>query len=262
MIIDRPEHNKLAGVYRGQVIQHLTHGKCKVWIPGIYPDEFITKPDNLPPAEQASSLFGGINNGNGMFSYPNIGAIVWCFFENGDQNRPVYFAASLGGINAASQFRNCNQFESNDDGAYLHKICCGRSTITFSEVGNIIIENRTFDVNTNEPCDTMITLDQSGNVQINSTKSVTVQSDQIEIRSGQSIQMYTKEMKIKATDRCQIISPYIGIETKNDVTRDGKNTSISEANQNGVYMHSDSISLDASAGCINTMSQVNGPASL
>ena len=32
-----------------------------------------------------------------MFSYPNIGAIVWCFFENGDHNRPVYFASTLGG---------------------------------------------------------------------------------------------------------------------------------------------------------------------
>jgi len=35
-----------------------------------------------------------------VFSYPNIGATVWCRFENEDQNKPVYFASSLGGENA------------------------------------------------------------------------------------------------------------------------------------------------------------------
>lgn len=41
-------------------------------------------PWSLPSAEQAAPLFGGTYNGNGMFSYPNIGSIVWVFFENCD----------------------------------------------------------------------------------------------------------------------------------------------------------------------------------
>jgi len=38
----------------------------------------------IPPAEQAASLFAGTNNGSGVFTYPNIGSIVWCFFANND----------------------------------------------------------------------------------------------------------------------------------------------------------------------------------
>lgn len=48
-------------------------------------------------------MFGGTNKGNGMFSYPNIGSVVWCFFQNGDQNFPVFFAATLGGERAVDE---------------------------------------------------------------------------------------------------------------------------------------------------------------
>lgn len=75
---------KLGGIYPGQVIQHLKGGKCKIFIPGVYPDRCIDNPETLPDAEQGAPLFGGINKGNGCFSYPNIGAIVWCMFQNGD----------------------------------------------------------------------------------------------------------------------------------------------------------------------------------
>jgi len=52
----------------------------------VYPDEWndYEKVDKLPSAEQASSLAFGAVKGNGMFSYPNIGSVVWCFFERGD----------------------------------------------------------------------------------------------------------------------------------------------------------------------------------
>ena len=76
--------NKLVGIYRGTVLQHLSHGYCKILIHGVYPQEWATEPDNIPKAEQASPLFAGTNNGNGTFSYPNIGSTVWCMFANGD----------------------------------------------------------------------------------------------------------------------------------------------------------------------------------
>ena len=89
----------LSGFYRGIVLKHLANGKCKIWIPGVYPDEWRDekKIDLLPSAEQASPLSFGAADGNGIFSYPNINAVVWCFFERGDQNFPVYFASTLGG---------------------------------------------------------------------------------------------------------------------------------------------------------------------
>ena len=54
----------------------------------------------LPSARQASPIFTGCHNGNGMFSYPNIGSTVVCMFINGDANTPIYFATLLGGDRA------------------------------------------------------------------------------------------------------------------------------------------------------------------
>jgi len=97
--------NKLIGFYRGKVLARSKNGKgfLKVFIPGVYPEEFnnLDKATNLPDCEQASPLFGGCNDGNGMFSYPNEGSVVWCFFQNGDPNFPVYFAACPGTTNSA-----------------------------------------------------------------------------------------------------------------------------------------------------------------
>lgn len=80
MIEDFPEGNKLFGFYRGQVLKHCQQGKCKIWIPSIWPIEWRSNPDLLPSAEQAAPLFGGSFAGNGMFSWPDLGSIVWCFF--------------------------------------------------------------------------------------------------------------------------------------------------------------------------------------
>ncbi len=76
--------DKLNGFYRGTVLQHMSNGMCKVFVYGVYPDDWSNRPEMLPPAEQASPLFAGANLGNGVFSYPNVGATVWCFFANGD----------------------------------------------------------------------------------------------------------------------------------------------------------------------------------
>lgn len=104
MIIDRPEGNKLTGLYRGKVIQHLPHGKLKVFIPSVYPDFCEVDPSTLPDAEQLTPIFAGSSQGNGIFSYPNIGSIVMCQFINGDQNYPLVIGATLGGSNAFGQY--------------------------------------------------------------------------------------------------------------------------------------------------------------
>jgi hypothetical protein len=68
------------GFYRGKVLKHLDKGLLKVFIYGVYPQSLEAKADSLPTCEQAAPLFAGTNDGNGMFSYPNIGSTVWCFF--------------------------------------------------------------------------------------------------------------------------------------------------------------------------------------
>lgn len=71
---------RLDGFYRGQVLKHCAAGRCKVWIPSVFPEEATRDPDILPDAEQAAPLFGGSSNGSGFFTYPRINSIVWCFF--------------------------------------------------------------------------------------------------------------------------------------------------------------------------------------
>ena len=55
-----------------------------MFIPGVYPIEYKASPEKLPDAEIVAPLIGGNNMGNGVFSYPNVGAIVVCQFMNGD----------------------------------------------------------------------------------------------------------------------------------------------------------------------------------
>lgn len=95
---------RLNGIYYGTVLKHLAHGRCKIYIPVAYPEEYKDNPDMLPSARQASPIFTGCHNGNGMFSYPNIGSTVVCMFINGDANTPIYFATLLGGDRAFGQY--------------------------------------------------------------------------------------------------------------------------------------------------------------
>lgn len=130
--------NKLAGIYLGTVLQHCTHGYCKIWIPSVYPHEWCTQPDKLPAASQATSIFGGTNKGSGVFTYPNIGSIVYCFFANGDQNSPVYFAASLGGENAFGQYELIHPV--GETQSEKHRISSEKSWIQMEQHGELKLQ--------------------------------------------------------------------------------------------------------------------------
>ena len=80
------------GNYRGIVKQHGSNGLCKIYFPGVYPEEYETNITKLPWAEPAMSLGGGGSLFNGTFMYPNIGSTIWAFFEAGNINLPIFFA--------------------------------------------------------------------------------------------------------------------------------------------------------------------------
>lgn len=63
------------------------------------------------PGDQYSNIRGNLNRNkydftfntkpmtgtpSGIFSIPNVGSCVWCYFHNNNYNSPVYFAASYG----------------------------------------------------------------------------------------------------------------------------------------------------------------------
>ncbi len=84
---------KYYGFYRGIVVQCLNNGFCRIRIPDILEcnDGDI---NTIPIAEAAQTLGGGGDTNSGTFTYPAVDSIVWCFFEGGNIERPVYFATS------------------------------------------------------------------------------------------------------------------------------------------------------------------------
>lgn len=137
--MDHTQHpsigNKCFGIYLGTVLQHLTHGQLKVYIQGVYPEEWMTQPDILPICHQIVPQFAGSNNGNGVFSYPNINSTVVCMFANGDQNYPMMMGTILGGQNAFGQYEWIKS--PNEETSTKHLITAGRSHVEMHESGKI-----------------------------------------------------------------------------------------------------------------------------
>ena len=233
-MLTRTNHGlKLSGIYPGRVVQHLDNGRCKVFIPGVYPDESEANPDTLPPAEQAAPLFGGANLGNGSFSYPNIGAVVWCMFQNGDQNLPVYFAARLGGDFAVSpkeedakstegfsaiQERNnpnddpAKDTSRNGDDFPNHMINCGDSRVVLKESGQIEItcvpkDDRAKPDSDKEKKYSRVTLDRDGNVYIESTNAVYITSPTVEVNASDMFSVHSDLISMRADTRMDIYAP-------------------------------------------------------
>ena len=119
----------------------------------MYPDASETDPNCLPEAEQAAPFFGGGLQQDGVFSYPHINSIVWCFFENCDQNRPVYFASTLGGemanstdsgykiarSNVKHDDNPADDTTRNNEDAQIHVLRTGHSTVVVRESGQIVV---------------------------------------------------------------------------------------------------------------------------
>jgi len=118
---------KYNGIYRAKVLDNydpLVLGRVKLGVSGVYPVEIWKTPENLPWAEPVLSLFGGnydvensesLNSitgsygkgiGTGITTIPHIGAELWVFFENGNQNYPKYFGACQGGEGWHSEHKN------------------------------------------------------------------------------------------------------------------------------------------------------------
>lgn len=93
----------LDGFWRGVVVDNndpLRLGRVKV---RVYPIFEGVLDEDLPWAEPAFSL-------SGMFFIPQVNSWVWCFFEQGDYHRPVYFAYSLPFSEEGAKYSKGSQF--------------------------------------------------------------------------------------------------------------------------------------------------------
>ena len=210
MIVEQPEGNKLTGFYRGIVLKHLSNGFCKVWIPGVYPDEWNSyeSADMLPSAEQAAPLGFGSCSGLGLFSYPNIGATVWCFFQNGDQNLPVYFAATLGGQEASANWDKARAMAgSHPDDAYVHKLHVKNSDIEVYETGQIKLHTE----NGGNSCDLL--LDADGNASLVTTTTIRLKTKSVIIDAETQIDVKSPQVGVKAGTAFNVQAPAINLDS-------------------------------------------------
>ena len=107
-----------SGIYRGKVIDNYDpeiKGRCKLYVPGVYPTSMSSDGRNLPWAEPVMPLFGGsfqnirpgdLNPEVGVSTIPHIGAELWTFFENSNHMYPKFFAACQAGSGWLSEHNN------------------------------------------------------------------------------------------------------------------------------------------------------------
>lgn len=198
MIEDCQSGNKLTGLYRGEVIRHLQAGKLKVFIPGVYPAEFMIEPEKLPDAEIVAPLFGGNNMGNGVFSYPNIGAIVMCQFLNGDQNYPVVIGATQGASMAKSKYQEvANELRGNtgETPSCIHMFQVGKTKIKMYEGGYLEIL-----VAGDEKSGT-ITVDKDGNVYITCDGTFQIKSENVKFMTRNRFEVNAEDITLYAANQ-------------------------------------------------------------
>lgn len=237
MIQQTPSGNKLTGFYRGKVLKHLSNGFCKIYIPSVYSQELSSyeMADNLPSAEQAAPLSFGCNSGNGVFSYPNIGSTVWCFFANGDQNLPIYFASTLGGPGAVPSNWDAARpmAGSYPEDAYVHKVHVKNSDIEIYETGYIKVTTQ----NGENHC--KLVLDQDGNIEIDSTVQVSLHAKNISLKADTQLDIKTPTLVMDIPNSTTITTPSFVTKCTDRFNVKAPNIEL-DASEGGIIMKSKS----------------------
>lgn len=194
------EQKRLDGFYRGLVIKHLSHGKVKIFVPGVHPAEYgattdgQTYPmaDKLPDAEQISPIFGSCLSGNGIFSYPRIGSVVRCGFWNGDSNLPWYDGACLGGDTSSAEFDKARCMAgSPPNDAFVHVIKVKNSEILVNEEGYITVST----ANSGLSC--KVSIGSDGNILLDSNATMSFHSKCISLSADTSIALQSGDSKLE-----------------------------------------------------------------
>lgn len=273
MFLNNEQGIKLSGFFKGVVVKHCFiskeengkkitksgNGKCKIWIPGVYADELRDNPDALPDAEQISPLFGGSWNGNGVFSYPNLGSTVICGFYNEDQNFPFFFGSILGGPAANIEYGKAKPNLSDTtikkgSDAFKHIISVDKSRIEFNEGGMIHIKTQADRQDENH---TNIYMDGKGNLTIDTTQQVFVKTPQINLSADQQFEITSPQVKINALQSYELNAQTVkeNISSKRDT--EAQNVTIMTTDSTNIK--SPTILMDASEGSCKLQGKAHSP---
>lgn len=163
-------------LYRGEVLDNLDNmslGRCKVRVPAIHGD--IPTPQLLPWARPITLMPIGSNRGS--VSIPDIGDIVWVFFEGGNKDYPVYIGGTYGSGDLIFSPEEVYLYRENEDYILYNRrerkfsIRIGGSEVLLSEKGDVSIGAAT-------------------NIYINSSSTINLNSNSdLNINSGNTISL-------------------------------------------------------------------------
>jgi len=171
---------KFNGIYRAEVLDNNDPsklGRIKVNVFGSFDG---IEASSLPWAVPAMPIFTGSGDGFGFFSIPEVSSHVWCFFEAGDINQPVYFAEAPSGVYGLPEERDtdypCTKVIKTKNGITITiddkfgneeiKITHpAGSVLTIDKSGKISIQGDD-EIEINQSAGANITMDSSGNVTI------------------------------------------------------------------------------------------------
>lgn len=155
------KHNlQFLGNYRGIVVSNTDSsmlGRIKVEVYGVFDG---IDADDIPWAIPALPISSGAGSGFGSFAVPEVGSLVWCFFEQGSLYQPVYFAEATDGIHGLPAERTTNY--------------PSRKVIKTKNGIAIYIDDSTGsqEIKISHPGGASLTIDDSGNITIAGTAIV------------------------------------------------------------------------------------------
>lgn len=155
MINFRTDDLKFYRFYRARVLDNddsLKLGRVKLNVLTLF--DGISK-DDLPWATPAMPLFTGSGSGYGNFAVPEVGSQVWCFFEAGDFNQPVYFAEAPDGVRGLPSERTTNY--------PYRKVFKSKNGVV------IYIDDADLEIKVNHPSGAYLLIDEDGNITIQGT---------------------------------------------------------------------------------------------
>ncbi len=153
MKITKEDSFKFSEIYRGKVLDNSDPsklGRIKVEIFSIF--DGLTAAE-LPWAVPAMPIFSGAGDGFGCLAIPEVNSNVWCFFEYGDPNQPVYFAEATDGVHGLPSERTTNYPS--------RKILKTKNGIV------VYIDDSSKEIKVSHPSGTYVTIDSSGDITIN-----------------------------------------------------------------------------------------------
>jgi len=156
---------KLPWIYRAQVLDNndpIKTGRVKLNVFTIF--DGIAAED-LPWAVPAMPLFTGSGLGYGHFVVPEVGSHVWCFFDAGDFNQPVYFAEAIDKVRGIP-LEALTNYPSR-------RIVKTKSGIV------ILVDDHEKEIKIGHPSGTYIQIGGSGDVTINSSGDIIIKGTTI-----------------------------------------------------------------------------------